>query len=185
MSRHHRSPRPWRRWCSCCCRPPAGRRSALHPVPTDWTSCDVKKRNETKQNKKKSNGNIQRIWKADDYQIVSHLLLLMPVCCQLFMSGDWYPGGGACWSRGVWEVELWGDNSGLVGLMSGGNGGSCWTTATTTWNKTPGPDIEVCLSHESLLGTTHAHSEEVFLLLAFITRDILSFFFFLSPRTPD
>lgn len=90
MSRHHRSPRPWRRWCSCCCRPPAGRRSALHPVPTDWTSCDVKK----KKRKKKS----------VTFSVFEKLTTIKssPTCCCWCLS----VASSSCLVTGIQEVAL-------------------------------------------------------------------------------
>lgn len=41
MSWRHSSPRPWKRWCSCCYKPPAGQTAALRSVLTDWTGCST------------------------------------------------------------------------------------------------------------------------------------------------
>lgn len=41
MSWRHSSPRPWKRWCSCCYKPPAGQTPALRSVLTDWTGCST------------------------------------------------------------------------------------------------------------------------------------------------
>lgn len=94
MSRHHRSPRPWRRWCSCCCRPPAGRRSALHPVPTDWTSCDVKK---TKRNKPKKSQTVT-------FSVFEKLTTIKwsPTCCCWCLS----VASSSCLVTGIQEGAL-------------------------------------------------------------------------------
>lgn len=91
MSRHHRSPRPWTRWCSCCCRPPAGRRSALHPALTDWTSCDEE--NKTTLEKDATSCD----WSTDYFHLSSS-----PTCCCWCLS----VASSSCLVTGIQEVAL-------------------------------------------------------------------------------
>ena len=69
MSRRHPSPRPWRLWCSCCCKPPAGRTPALHPVPTDWTGCG---RGERRRRRKHVKAEVRQGGSTSNIQIQHH-----------------------------------------------------------------------------------------------------------------
>lgn len=72
---------------------------------------------------------IQRLnYGASVFKNQAYLLFPIVPCCQVFISGDWYPGvGGADWSMGLWDGGIWGDIKGLLGLSDGAKAASpCW-----------------------------------------------------------